>query len=122
MKVQFPAKPRGIALIIVMLVVVVFMILAGGFAYSMKVETKLARNSNMDSDMEWLGRSGVEMAKWILSQPKMGCGADALNQKWAGGSGDTNLADISLDNNQLGRGSFSMKIVDLDRKFNINTL
>ena len=109
-------------MIIVMLVVVVFMILAGGFAYSMKVETKLARNSNMDSDMEWLGRSGVEMAKWILSQPKMGCGADALNQKWAGGSGDTNLADISLDNNQLGRGSFSMKIVDLDRKFNINTI
>ena len=122
MRVQLESKPRGIALIIVMLVIVVFMILAGGFAYSMKVETKLARNSSMDADLEWLGRSGVEMAKWILSQPKMGCGADALNQKWAGGSGDTNLADISLDNNQLGKGSFSIKIVDLDRKFNINTI
>jgi len=30
------------------------------------------------------------------------------------------LANISLENNQLGRGKFSVKIIDLERKVNIN--
>jgi general secretion pathway protein K len=49
---------------------------------------------------------------------------DALNQKWAGGTGDTNspVADLPLDNYELGRGRGSVKIVDLERKFNINTM
>jgi len=49
---------------------------------------------------------------------------DALNQKWAGGTGSTNelLAGISLDNYQLGRGSFSVKIEDTERKMNINAV
>lgn len=125
MKVEIPSQPRGIALIIVMLVIVVFGILAGGFAYSMKVETKLARNSTMDVELEWLGRSGVERAKWILAQK---CEPfDALNQIWAGGGGslcESNgpLAGLAVDNYELGRGSFSLKIVDLDRKCNINTI
>ena len=40
------AHQDGIALIIVMISITVLAILAGGFAYSMKVETKLARNAN----------------------------------------------------------------------------
>ena len=48
-------------MIIVMIVTVVLGILAGGFAYSMKVETKLAQNSGFEGDLEWLGRSGVEL-------------------------------------------------------------
>ena len=123
MRIKLQSAPQGIALIIVMVVVVVFGILAAGFAYSMKVETKLARNSTMDTEMEWLGRSGIELAKCFLSHPSAG-GAqfDALNQKWAGGTGETNdaLADLSLENNQLGSGKFSVKIIDMDRKFNIN--
>lgn len=125
MKIHPHSKPCGIALIIVMIITVVFMVLAGGFAYSMKVETKLARNSSMDADLEWLGRSGIEVAKWVLSQPKQGGMAfDALNQKWAGGTGETNdaLVGIDLSNYELGRGKMAIKIVDCDRKFNINTV
>ncbi len=127
MKSSMRSSEQGIALIIVMIVIVVLGILAGGFAYSMKVETKLARNTSFEPDLEWLGRSGVEMARYILGQQMAipGQGAyDALNQKWAGGLGETNdevLAGISLEDNQLGIGSFSLKIIDLERKFNINT-
>ena len=39
---------QGIALIIVMISIFVLGMLAGGFAYSMKVETKLARNGNSE--------------------------------------------------------------------------
>ena len=35
----------------------------GIFAYNMRVETKLAMNSNNETEMEWLGRSGVELAR-----------------------------------------------------------
>jgi type II secretory pathway component PulK len=51
---------------------------------------------------------------------------DALNQKWAGGAGtpaETNsvLSGISLDNYQIGNGSISVKMIDLERFANINT-
>src|SRR5687768_8482616 len=99
----------GIALIIVMIVIVVLAVLAGGFAYSMKVETRLARNSSFDSDMENLGRSGVELARYVLAMhlriPLQGA-YTALNQKWANGPATTNelLVSIDLDNNPLGPG------------------
>ena len=66
MRIQKPRKDRGIAMVIVMLVIIVLSVLAAGFAYSMKVETKLARNTTWESDMEWLGRSGVELGKYAL--------------------------------------------------------
>src|SRR5438093_4939022 len=42
----------GIALIIVLVIIVALGILAGGFAYTMKVETKLARNASFDVEFE----------------------------------------------------------------------
>jgi general secretion pathway protein K len=127
MKIRNHTSPRGIALIVVMLVIVVLSASAALFAYAMKVETKLARNVDSENEMEWLGRSGVELARYVLAQ-QMNCPNepyDALNQKWAGGPGGncvTNgpLADISLENVPLGRGKFTVKIVDLERKVNIN--
>src|SRR5690348_11814550 len=74
----------GIALIIVMISILVLALLAGRFAYSMKVETTLARNANSEMELEWLGRSGVEYARWILVQQAM-CTAepyDAETQIW----------------------------------------
>src|SRR5438046_9345785 len=125
MKIIVPQRSPGIALIIVMMVIVVLGILAAGLAYSMIVEMKLARNVDSESDMEWLGRSGVELARYVLGQQlniPSEAGFDALNQKWAGGPGGTNdlLADITLENNQLGRGRFSVKIIDLERRVHIN--
>ncbi len=120
------ASQRGIALVIVMIAIFVLAVLAGGFAYSMKVETKLARNANSETELEWLGRSGVEYARWVLMQ-QLSCPYEpyiALNQVWAGGSGGicaTNgaLADVQREV-RLGNGSFSWKLTDLERKWNIN--
>jgi type II secretory pathway component PulK len=127
MQITFQRGRRsGIALIIVLLVIVVLAIMAGGFAYSMKVETKLARNASFDNEFEWLGRSGIEAAKYVLGQDGQGPlgQVDSLNEVWAGGPGtDTNdmVAAFPLSNFEVEPGrSFSVKIVDLDRKFNIN--
>ena len=118
----------GIALIVVMIAIVVFTMLAAAFAFSMKVETRLAQKADNEQQLLWLGRSGVEYARWILSQ-EMSIPSepyDSLNQKWAGGPGgpgETNgvLAGISMDNFPVGDGTISVKITDLERKANINT-
>ena len=107
-----------------MIAILVLSALAAGFALSMKVETRLAFNANSETQMYWLGRSGVELARWILAQEK--CPYDSLNQIWAGGPGsdcETNgpLAGLSLNNWPIGDGMVSIKIIDLERKANINT-
>jgi general secretion pathway protein K len=116
----------GIALIIVMLVIVVLSILAAGFAMSMKVEIKLARNARSESEMLLLAWSGVELARYAVGQQANIPGENsfhALNQKWAGGPGGTNdlLADISLENVELGVGRFTVRIADAERKLNLNS-
>ena len=118
----------GIALIIVMIAIAVFSALAAMLWASMKVETELARRADDEQQLLWLGRSGVEYARWILAQEASIAGEpyDSLNQIWAGGPGgpgETNsvLAGISLDDYPVGDGTVSLKITDLERKANINT-
>ncbi|MEY2408163.1 MAG: hypothetical protein QOF48_833, partial [Verrucomicrobiota bacterium] len=113
----------------VLIVLVVLGILAGVFAATMKVETTLARHATFSSDLDWAGRAGVEVAKWVLAQSTTGPNGqfDSLKQKWAGGPGETNdaLAEIDLQNYPLTAldgsidGTISIEIKDLDRKFNI---
>jgi type II secretory pathway component PulK len=128
MKVRVHHNSGGIALIMVMCAIFVLSALAAGLTLSMKVETRLAQNANSEQQMLWLGRSGVEYARYILSQelaiPNQPC--DSLNQKWAGGSGslaesNSVLSSLSLDNYPVGEGTVSIKIIDLERKVNINT-
>jgi len=127
MKISLRKKNHGIAVIIALIAITVLSIMAAAFALSMKVETTLAANANNDEKMLWLGRSGVEYARWILVQ-QASIGAepyDALNQKWAGGTGsllesNSVLSGISLDNVPVGEGTISVKITDLERKININ--
>ncbi len=118
-------RRRGIALIIVLVSIFVLASLAGIFAYSMKVETKLAMNSYDANDLEWLGRSGVEYARFLLAEQLKNSKQqyDSLDQIWAGGQGDTNdpLSEYSLTDVELGKGKFTVKITDLERKFNVNT-
>jgi len=120
MKISGQNKPQGIALFIVMIAIFVLSVMAAIFALSMKVEMKLAQNAEHKEELLWLGRSGVEYCRWVLSQEN--CPYDALNQVWAGGSGsecDTNLAVQNPV--QVGDGSFTWTIIDLERKININT-
>jgi general secretion pathway protein K len=116
---------RGIALIIVMLVIAVLSVLAAGFAYMIRVESKLARNAQHEAEMLWLAWSGVELARYVLGQQLTLPGEQtftALNQVWAGGPGGTNqlLAEIQLENLALGPGHITVRIEDLERTFNIN--
>src|SRR6185436_3025914 len=105
------ARHAGIALIVVMIAVTVLSILAAAFAYSMKVETKLAQNANSETELIWLGRSGVEFARYVLAmQLTIGTEPyDGLNQKGAGGRGgmgtsNSVLANVVLRDYQLGDG------------------
>ena len=125
MKIFHPQKQPGFAVIVVMIAVTVLSLMAGLFAYSMKVESRLAYNSENDEQLLWLGRAGMERARWILAlegqQP-----FSSKNQIWAGGPGvgaETNgpLAGISLDNFQVGAGPVSLKFIEQESKININT-
>jgi type II secretory pathway component PulK len=128
MKFSIRKNSSGVALIIVMIAIFVLAIMVAGFAYSMKVETQLAKNADNEHELLWLGRSGVEFARWVLAQEAAVAEEpyDSLNQIWAGGpggGGETNsvLSGISLDNYQIGDGTVTIKIIDLERKANINT-
>jgi general secretion pathway protein K len=123
---QRSRSQAGIALVIVLISIFVLTIAAGRFAYLMKVETRLAQNANSEAELEWLGRSGVEYARWVLAEqmkiPQEPY--DAMNQVWAGGAGGIGTSNSPLVDVQrevrLGNGKFTWKIVDLERKANIN--
>ena len=126
----YPSPVRGIALIVVMILVLAMAVIAGAFAYAMKVETRLSVRTQSSGELEWLGRSGVEYARWALDQQRRIPGEGryhALNQFWAGGPGpatgiDNPFAGMSLNNIEIGTGRISIEIVDAERKLNINKL
>jgi general secretion pathway protein K len=132
-----------VALLVVLAFVIILAVLASVFAVNMQVEAKLARNADAGTEVEWLCRSGVEMAKYVLSQQMADTQQpyDSLSQSWAGGPGSTNgfnplLDSIDLTDSAWGEGTLlgllypiedpgegyrcSIKIMDMERKFNIN--
>jgi general secretion pathway protein K len=110
-------------MMLVMMVIFVLAVIVGEFAYSMAVEVRLARNTDYDEQLEWMGRSGVELARYALV---MKCpqqqNIDALNQFWAGGTAPCSNAmpEISLKDVPMGAGKFSVTIVDMERKWDLN--
>lgn len=123
-------KPqRAAALVIVMVLVLAMAVVAGAFAYAMKVETRLALNTRSGPELEWLGRSGIELAKWILQQQRSIPGEgtyDGLNQFWAGGPGalesiDNPYTGLDLQRVRIGDGEIALRIIDLERRINVNT-
>jgi type II secretory pathway component PulK len=128
LKIRPQKSNGGIAIIIVMISIFTLTLLAGAFAYSMKVETKLAGNSINETQLEWAGRSGIDYARWVLSLeltvPGTGQRYDSLDQAWSGGAGETNavLAGVQHTDIVLGPGVVIKKwnIEDTERKFNVN--
>lgn len=120
----------GVALIIVLLTLFTLGAMAALFAYSMKVEVRLAANTGNATELQWMGRSGVEFAKWILVQQDRipsERGYHALNQFWAGGPGPLDSVDnpfvgLSLQAIPLGDGQITVEIEDAERVLNINTV
>jgi type II secretory pathway component PulK len=122
------ARTHSFALIVALMAIFVLSVNAALLWYSMQVDIKLAAKSQDEPQLLWLGRSGVELARWVLSQEASVPGEpyDALNQFWAGGPGgpgETNsiLSNISLDHYNIGDGWVSIKIIDEERFANINT-
>jgi general secretion pathway protein K len=130
MKVQICPQSRthSFALIVALLAIFVLSANAALLWYSLQVDMKLAAQSNNEPQLLWLGRSGVELARYFLAQEANIPGEpyDALNQIWAGGSGgpgETNgvLTGIDLKHFQIGDGWVSVTMVDEERYANINT-
>jgi general secretion pathway protein K len=128
LNIRLHKQNAGVALIVVMIAITVLSMMAAMFAFSMKVETKLAANANSEQQLLWLGRSGVELARYVVSEqlrvPNQPY--DSLNQVWAGGPGgdsstNSSLSGLSLDNYAIGDGTVSVKIIDLERKVNVNS-
>lgn len=126
-RVRSKGEESAIALVIVMISIFVLSMLAGAFAYSMKVETKLARNANSESQLEWMGRSAVECARWELAQYLMTSPPlpyDSLEQPWAGGASVAGISNSPLmdfkHEIETQDGSATWTIIDLERKANIN--
>ena len=129
MKTRLSHNSRGMALIMAMIAIFVLSALAAGFAISMKVETRLAQNAGSEQQLLWAGRSGMELARYVLSQQLTIPSEpyDALNQIWAGGPGgidssNSALSGLSLSHYQIDDEVWvEVKIIDLERKANINT-
>lgn len=124
MKIPLPSNNRAFAVIIALVAVTVLTMMAGAFAYAMKIETKLAANTNDDEEFYWIGRGGVERACWWLALEGNQPYSSKL-QYWAGGPGDgpeTNgpLAGESLSGFQIGGGTVSLSMTELESKININ--
>jgi hypothetical protein len=118
-----PAPRAGFALILVMITIIALTTLVASFALSMSTEVRLAQNADYDLELEWMGRAGIEMARWALANkcPEQK-GLDALNQFWAGGTApcSNEVPQISLKNVPMGMGHFSVTITDMERKWDIN--
>ncbi len=126
MKIAIASNQRAFAVIIALVAVTMLTMLAGAFAYAMKIETRLAANTNDDEQFYWIGRGGVDRACWWLSleanQP-----FSSLQQYWAGGPGEgpeTNgpLAGESLSGFVIGEGTVSLKMTEQESKININSV
>jgi general secretion pathway protein K len=89
----------------------------------MSVEMRLAQICDYDDELEWMGRSGMELAKFALAVkcPEQR-DIDALNQAWAGGTSPctNDVPQFSLKDFPLGHGKISVTITDMERKFDIN--
>ena len=106
-----------------MLTIISLSAIVGSLAISMNTEIRLARNTDYDAQMEWMGRSGIELARYALANKcEEQIAYDALNQFWAGGTSpcSNGVQSIPLQNVPLGPGRISVTIIDMERKWDIN--
>jgi type II secretory pathway component PulK len=115
-----------------MVVIFALSVLVAAFAYSMSVEMRLAQITDYDVELEWMGRSGIELARFaLINKCQEQRDIDALNQFWAGGNAPCSNNNPQLEayahgdgyafkDFPLGNGRISVKITDMERKFDIN--
>ncbi len=109
----------------VMMMILALGILVASHTFTMRVEMRLGTNMSREPDMEWMARSGMELARFVLAEQKHIPGDrqfDAPSQMWAGGPLGTNevLSMMSLTGVQVGRGVIDVEMQDLESRININ--
>jgi len=125
MKVNQSNSRSGIALIIVLICITVLGTMAALFAFSMKVETRLAMNAKSEELFDLAASSAVDYCKAVLAA-SLNCPEepfDADTQVWAGGGMSTcsnSLLGLVQPELNLGYAKCSWKMIDLERKANIN--
>ena len=105
-------RRSGVALILVLLLLALLIVVVYSFAYSTRVNRRLARNRAADLQVTYLGKAGVEVAKALLGSDSEDNGHDWLGDKWA-----ERLPPVRLEEAVI-----RVRIVDEDRKVNINAL
>lgn len=115
------------AILVVLLLITVLISAAAALVLTVRVETKLAAQSDWEAELRWAGLSAVELAKYVLSESLRSPAGmhTSLNQLWAGGPGEpleTNgpLASLKLKDFQCGAARISIQLIDLERFANIN--
>ena len=105
-------RGSGIALILVVFLLALLVVIASSFAYSVRVDHRLARNRADELQVTEIAQAGLELAKAMLRADQADNKHDWLGDNWAGP-----LAPVKIEGAAL-----TVEIVDEDRKLNINDL
>ncbi len=128
----------GVVLITVVLVIVLLAVLVMQFIYLSSLDRKMAAGARDSVEAYYLARAGINQAIFLLEEDKLadmdtgesGSADPAAGQTKSVGEDDGDQGVDSLDEEwampgssaKLGTGEYVFKIVDEDRKFNLNLL
>jgi general secretion pathway protein K len=108
------AQESGLALVLCLLVLTILIILITQFAYSVKVEEKVARNSKDDVKALFAARGALAYVRAFLREDRRKeSPADSLREDWA---------SEKLSAVRVGDAEVHMKVEDCDRALNVNLL
>ena len=104
------ANERGMILLSVLLVVTLLVTLLSEFAFSSRVDLRLAETARDTTRAYYIARGGVQVARALLADDSNGY--DSLDETWAEGVVDY----------PVGAGSISLAIEDLGGRIDLNRL
>jgi len=126
------SSERGIALVITLVIVTILVTLLVELTYSTHVNVRMAATFREDLKAYYVARSGTELAMAVLirdfeedkeevQQGKQSVQQDSLDELWANLS-EAIAAAQTLEPELFGGGHLIVRIVDEDRKINVNLI
>ncbi len=127
----------GVVLLTVVLVIVLLAVLVMQFIYLSLLDKKMASGARDSTEAYYLARSGISQAIALLEEDKISDLDTGESEETSSGAGQTKEAGEEEDEGvdsleegwaqlgpsiELGAGTFSFKIIDEDRKYNLNLL
>ncbi len=108
----------GVALILVLWIMVILIAIVAEFTFSMRTELNITRNFMEEEESYQLALAGIEQAKLEILTAKKPFYV-YMNEEGILVFGEENISPVRQG--KLENGMFSYKIIDEDRKLNINT-